>query len=519
MYKLIDLFAGAGGLSHGFLNTKKYKSVLAFEKNEAAQSTYKENHKDTIVLGDVTSFEKFDEYKDKIDMIIGGPPCQGFSNANRQKFNFISDNNSLVKSYISFIKKIKPKAFLMENVATFPSETHRFFVSEEERNENIFSSLLKQESVEIYKGDLADTLMQKLSNEEDIAVDERMIRDINLILKKNSTSSRISLVNINRMKTSLLSYFEGIQSHSITSEYEALEFQTMTIIQKFLSFREILDSNELNLLEKYLAFQKACLIIKDIKKNAIHIKNIEFEESKVVVYMDSIKVEDYLIASLSNNYIISKEILDASEFGVPQKRRRYMAVGLRKDLMINEVDLKEAIPDVKLTTIHDAIFDLEKLQPNYNVSDSSISYKQKYNGELAQLRNSNKIYNHIMTQSRAQSLERFQALKPGQNFHDLSEEITQNYTNRERTQNSVYRRLDYNEISPTVTNVRKAMWIHPTQDRAISVREAARIQTFDDNFIFMGTKDQQYQQVGNAVPPLMARYIGEWMARLLDKTL
>ena len=141
MYKLIDLFAGAGGLSHGFLNTKKYKSVLAFEKNEAAQSTYKENHKDTIVLGDVTSFEKFDEYKDKIDMIIGGPPCQGFSNANRQKFNFISDNNSLVKSYISFIKKIQPKAFLMENVATFPSETHRFFVSEEERNDGIFSSL------------------------------------------------------------------------------------------------------------------------------------------------------------------------------------------------------------------------------------------------------------------------------------------------------------------------------------------------------------------------------------------
>ena len=63
--------------------------------------------------------------------------------------------------------------------------------------------------------------------------------------------------------------------------------------------------------------------------------------------------------------------------------------------------------------------------------------------------------------------------------------------------------------------VRKSMWIHPTLDRAISVREAARLQSFPDDFIFKGTKDSQYQQVGNAVPPLMAQGIAEEILKYL----
>ena len=61
------------------------------------------------------------------------------------------------------------------------------------------------------------------------------------------------------------------------------------------------------------------------------------------------------------------------------------------------------------------------------------------------------------------------------------------------------------------------MWIHPTLDRAISVREAARLQTFPDSFIFCGTKDKQYQQVGNAVPPIMAKAIAKKIAKVLEK--
>ncbi len=63
------------------------------------------------------------------------------------------------------------------------------------------------------------------------------------------------------------------------------------------------------------------------------------------------------------------------------------------------------------------------------------------------------------------------------------------------------------------------MWIHPTLDRAISVREAARLQTFPDSFVFCGSKDKQYQQVGNAVPPIMAKSIAKKLAQTLNKSL
>ena len=63
------------------------------------------------------------------------------------------------------------------------------------------------------------------------------------------------------------------------------------------------------------------------------------------------------------------------------------------------------------------------------------------------------------------------------------------------------------------------MWIHPTLDRAISIREAARLQTFPDSFVFCGSKDKQYQQVGNAVPPIMAKAIANQLADALSKDL
>ena len=61
------------------------------------------------------------------------------------------------------------------------------------------------------------------------------------------------------------------------------------------------------------------------------------------------------------------------------------------------------------------------------------------------------------------------------------------------------------------------MWVHPVLDRAVSVREAARLQTFPDSFVFCGTKDKQYQQVGNAVPPIMAKAIAKKLAKQLKK--
>ena len=127
------------------------------------------------------------------------------------------------------------------------------------------------------------------------------------------------------------------------------------------------------------------------------------------------------------------------------------------------------------------------------------------------------LYNHIATATRETAMARFKALKAGENFHDLDPSLKTTYSNAARTQNTIYMRLKYKEPSGTVVNVRKSMWIHPELDRAISIREAARLQTFPDTFIFEGTKDSQYQQVGNAVPPFLARAIANSIISILDK--
>lgn len=114
MYKVVDLFAGAGGLSLGFMQTKKYDIKVAFENNPNMQATYKKNHASVDVRGDVCSanYDEIREKYGKIDVVIGGPPCQGFSNANRQKNHAISQNNMLVKQYIRAIRELQQKLLL-----------------------------------------------------------------------------------------------------------------------------------------------------------------------------------------------------------------------------------------------------------------------------------------------------------------------------------------------------------------------------------------------------------------------
>ncbi|MCR5437235.1 MAG: DNA cytosine methyltransferase, partial [Treponema sp.] len=129
MYSVVDLFAGAGGLSLGFTQTGNYKVVAAFEKNEFAAETYKKNNPEVELYNDVCSAD-YDELKKKhgnIDIVIGGPPCQGFSNANRQHNTAINQNNMLVKQYIRAILELNPKAFIMENVGMLKSDVHKFY--------------------------------------------------------------------------------------------------------------------------------------------------------------------------------------------------------------------------------------------------------------------------------------------------------------------------------------------------------------------------------------------------------
>jgi DNA (cytosine-5)-methyltransferase 1 len=127
---VLDLFSGPGGLSEGF-NTAKignhtFRSVVANDNDVHASVTYRKNHPGVeFVLGDISASEikkkivkaiKAETGRNTVDVIIGGPPCKGFSLTNKMTRNMKNPMNQLVMDYVAMIRKLKPKAFVMENV-------------------------------------------------------------------------------------------------------------------------------------------------------------------------------------------------------------------------------------------------------------------------------------------------------------------------------------------------------------------------------------------------------------------
>ena len=170
-------------------------------------------------------------------------------------------------------------------------------------------------------------------------------------------------------------------------------------------------------------------------------------------------------------------------------------------------------------TVKDAIGDIEDIEPSQDPQKAIFPLKPIEFPEgsfLAYARDSKQLYNHFNTSTSKVAQERYDALEEGGNFLSLPDELKSTYSDAKRTQSTIYWKLKYNQPSNTVVNVRKSMWVHPKHNRALSVREAARLQSFPDSFRFCGPKDSQYQQVGNAVPPLFAKEIAKSIATYLD---
>lgn len=242
------------------------------------------------------------------------------------------------------------------------------------------------------------------------------------------------------------------------------------------------------------------------------------QENKVKIDVKSYSVIDYLTTQLSNDYYLSSQVLNTADYGVPQERNRFIMVGISKRHFLSPRAFVFPCPNSHRITVKEAIEDLEMYEPSTNVTAPPISrqshyFKDTFIGNMQA--NMNNIFNHVIPNTREKSLERFRSLNQGENFHDLPPQQKDNYTDDTKTQNSIYKRLSYGETCGTVVNVRKSMWIHPKLDRAISIREAARLQSFPDSFIFVGTKDSQYQQVGNAVPPLFSKSLAQQIAHCL----
>ena len=129
---VIDLFAGVGGLSLGF-EKQGFDVLIANEYDKSIAAAYTENHKKTkMIVGDITSLdlkETFGSYTGKIDVVIGGPPCQGFSQKGQRK-TIHDERNFLFKYYVAVVELVKPRYFVMENVPNLLTAENGFFYKE-----------------------------------------------------------------------------------------------------------------------------------------------------------------------------------------------------------------------------------------------------------------------------------------------------------------------------------------------------------------------------------------------------
>jgi len=529
---VIDLFAGAGGLSLGFEQVKgevRFRIKVAFENNPNMQETYKKNHPNTEVRGDVceADFRQINREFGPIDVVIGGPPCQGFSNANRQRYAAINLNNKLVKQYIRAITELQPKAFVMENVSMLKSDVHRFYMEESDvdiiNRYNIDTKdtplvlLDKQyyfEGAENYIGQamIIDSYIWPEQLENELRVIYKCSKSITK-LKSTLEKHKSRIMKATSLYYSLIEESDT-DDHIISKSKEACD----AVLKYFSGECSINDVRRI--IEPAIMIQRMLSRMKEIIDNNIVIDQISTDNG-IVVSIRTFAVFEYLSKILQSDdykYALKPDVICAADYGAPQKRMRFVIVGVKRSIANEALLPTPRFKPEEYLTVRHAIEDLENVVP---VNDITQDYGMPVSlpeekGPLSKLRDSTTIWNHIITQTTPTALSRFRAIKQGENFHALSDDLKSNtYTDPARTQNTIYLRLNYDEPCGTVVNVRKSMWIHPVQDRAISVREAARLQTFPDSFIFCGTKDQQYQQVGNAVPPIMAKAIAKKVAKLL----
>lgn len=530
-FKTVDLFAGAGGLSLGFMQTQKYDIKVAFEKVPHMQDTYRRNHPDVEIQGDVCAADYADirSRYGEIDVVIGGPPCQGFSNANRQKNTAINQNNMLVKQYLRAVLELQPKAFVMENVSMLRSEVHRFYM--ERQDEEVICKCqipVKDTLLPLLDNAfLFDDALSIVQNQELINFylwPDDHYAELNVIYKASKNSAKLQTA-LSKHKKKLEGIAENYVSLS-SDDYILNEAKNaFTAINEYYSGN--ISAEQLkNRIESSIMIQRMLSKAKEIFDNSIIVDEYTLEDG-LSAKIRSFAVYDYIkgiLESSENDYVITSDVLCAADYGAPQKRMRFVIIGIKRNISSKIALPKGRFDADEYHTVREAISDLEDVQPVYDLDEDKngipLAPKEGISELAASLRNTDILFNHMITKTTDTAMERFKALRQGQNFHALDDSLkTNTYTDASRTQNTIYLRLNYDEPSGTVVNVRKSMWIHPTLDRAISVREAARLQTFPDSFVFCGSKDKQYQQVGNAVPPIMAKSIAKKLAQILTKNL
>jgi DNA (cytosine-5)-methyltransferase 1 len=274
--------------------------------------------------------------------------------------------------------------------------------------------------------------------------------------------------------------------------------------------------------ERNFAFWKFAEYVRALKPEMFLMENVPALASDVHNRGLAIAVFDEL-ASLG--YHLSAEVMNAAWFGAPQLRYRLVVLGSRQHVPAFPECVERGVAgeftEADFTTVGDAIMDLPPVDAGGGVPIAPLPpLPVAPSAFLREVREgATSLFNHVSADTDKVNLDRIVHVPEGGNWHDIPLDLLPSRFGHVRPSDhtTTYRRLDRSHPAHTITtecgNVTSGSFTHPTQDRAITVREAARLQSFPDWFRFAGPKNSQYRQVGNAVPVLLARRVFE---RLVD---
>ncbi|MFD2551424.1 DNA cytosine methyltransferase [Bizionia sediminis] len=608
-FTFVDLFAGAGGFSEGFLqaehNNKFFDFVVANDINENCELTHVVRYNHQLGLDakflkqDITEPDFLDNLLEKIDgrkidVVCGGPPCQSFSLAGkRKKFDKKDD---LFSHYLEVIKVLQPKYFVMENVKgiltkeggkikelilqeinsivdikEIPSLTSFIKKIRGESNSFLFDSIIKR--VELEK------LLEKdkESGKADfINFVENRFRKLTPKIADYKTSKTDENINTIRHGFNLLARAKEWEKlkRDIIKEKDFCNIDSDNFVNAFTDFlTEISSENVISKIENAFKILKVPNTYKkdcDDIITALKIYTISFDESIEILKSHCNKSQKKELETILESirlYKIEKPfVANASNYGVPQNRERVLFIGCRKDQKyISEIPA--TVSEEEKVTIFEALYDLDFVGNNqeahrYELIDISTQYngtakkmakllkKRKIDGKptskggksFAEWSRKGRLIERFKPQTKPFYVRNTEALENGEKYFDIlnnHKTSNQNETVVERLgvilKNGDYKKAqpeleklglstnkrNYNVLKPdeqssTIMTIADD-YIHYNSPRSLTVREMARLQSFDDSFVFQGkrstggnnrkTEVPQYTLVGNAVPPLLARAV------------
>lgn len=618
----LDLFAGAGGFSEGFLQAeyqnKIFDFLLASDINENCELTHLARYNYQLGLDvsflrqDICEIDFLENLLEKldgknIDVVCGGPPCQSFSLAGkRKKFDKKDD---LFAQYLKVIRQLRPKYFIMENVKgilTKEGGKVKEMILREIRSIvdlKEFYKLLNfvDKLKEVQESDtfILDSYLNRLKFETAVENDletqkERYISNIEKKFKNLTpkiVSYKISKTNpaintirhgFNLLKRS--SHLEYVKK-KVIEEKAIADLDNDSFFSDFDNFLSSIETEAIiqKITKAFEALSITNEYVKDVNEivKSLRIYSYTFDECinglKTLSKDCALDVELENILAEIRLYNIEKPFVAmASNYGVPQNRERVLFIGCRKDQPLVS-DIPPNIQNDDKVTVFEALYDLDFVENDDEKFDyEAVNLKAKYNGStkkmtsLLKKRNidsvqdsngdtyanwskkgrlnsrfpnskkafyiknfeelNNKVHlvaplhNHKTSKQNKVVIERLKTILDEGGYESAKEKLKSMGLNSEKRNYNV---LNPYSQSPTVLTIPDD-YIHYSYPRALTVREMARLQSFDDSFVFQGKRSTggskrkseipQYTLVGNAIPPLLAKAIGQEILKHIIKS-